>query len=97
MTKQELTLKLAKDVFDYAAEMENLLCQDGECIYDLAVKEQTELLEIIKNTPELAPWSKAEKETLNSWLNFKGEIINWINHNLRNWIDEKYGVEDAKN
>ena len=90
--KQELTLKLAKDVFDYAAEMENLLCQDGEYIYDLAVKEQRELLEIIAHTPELFTWSRAEMETLNSWLNFKGEIINWINHNLRDWIDAKYGV-----
>lgn len=97
MTQQELTLKLAKDVFNYAAEMENLLWKDGEYIYELAVNEQIELLEIIKNTTELLPWFKAEKETLNSWLNFKGKIINWINHNLKNWIDEKYGFENVKN
>lgn len=92
--QEQIIFNFARQIFDLAYEMENLVLKDGECIFNIAIKEQKEFIQIIKQTPELNELADIEREQLKvkAWLNFKNEIIDIINDHMRRWMDERLNV-----
>lgn len=95
----EQLIYTAKSIFEWANDMEGIKWDDGTSIFQKAVENQKGLIQLIEATPELKELLDigAERLRLEDWLNYEDEIVDIINDNLRNWMDEKYGVENAKN
>lgn len=92
--QEQIIFNFAREIFDLAAEMENLFLKDGECIFYIALKAQREFIDIIKATPELNKLMDIEREKLRikAWLNFKYDIIDVVNENMCRWISERTNV-----